>query len=369
MSQALERIRQSCAVTDPRQEKLWGGRRRLWHLHRPYEPMEVAPWSKSMISAAAWPRLIRSRPARSRRHVPSGSSGPPDTGPHAQYVHFRRCRAAGGRAFRKGPFRIDEHRNARDPRQQLTQQRKPLRPKFRRDAADTGNVATGPVEAGNVQIDVRWAAGNPENYRKFAAELLALTPDVILAVTTLAVAALQQASRTVPIVFVQVIDPVSAGFVASMSRPDTNATGFTVFEYGISAKWLGVAQGNCAVSQESGDHSGCCYCVTDWAGGWNSSGCPVARSSNCVLSVQVTRASLAAQFLYSPGAAMVVSSCCLVAAHYAIVTRFSRLRRAIDFRRFTPIAYSSQEVGSPRTALIEPTNIGARLPTLAAPAA
>ena len=89
-----------------------------------------------------------------------------------------------------------------------------------------------------MQIDVRWAAGNPENYRKFAAELLALTPDVILAVTTLAVAALQQASRTVPIVFVQVIDPVSAGFVASMSRPDTNATGFTVFEYGISAKWL-----------------------------------------------------------------------------------------------------------------------------------
>ena len=50
------------AVTHPRQEKLWGGRRRLWHLHRPYEPMEVAPWSKSMISAAAWPRLIRSRP-------------------------------------------------------------------------------------------------------------------------------------------------------------------------------------------------------------------------------------------------------------------------------------------------------------------
>jgi putative ABC transport system substrate-binding protein len=90
----------------------------------------------------------------------------------------------------------------------------------------------------NVQIDVRWAAGNPDNYQKFAVELLGLSPDVILAVTTLAVAALQQESRTVPIVFVQVIDPVSAGFVASMSRPDSNATGFTVFEYGISAKWL-----------------------------------------------------------------------------------------------------------------------------------
>ena len=66
VSQALERIRKVAsdrfAVTHPRWEKLWGGRRRLWHLHRPYEPMEVAPWSKSMISAEAWPRLIRSRP-------------------------------------------------------------------------------------------------------------------------------------------------------------------------------------------------------------------------------------------------------------------------------------------------------------------
>src|SRR4029078_3988712 len=52
----------TCAVTHPRQEKTYAGKRRLWHLHRPYEPMEVAPWSKSMISAAAWPRLIRSRP-------------------------------------------------------------------------------------------------------------------------------------------------------------------------------------------------------------------------------------------------------------------------------------------------------------------
>src|SRR6266704_67732 len=61
VSQALERIRQAIAVIHPRWEKLWGGRRRLWHLHRPYEPMEVAPWSKSMISAAAETRLIRSR--------------------------------------------------------------------------------------------------------------------------------------------------------------------------------------------------------------------------------------------------------------------------------------------------------------------
>ena len=68
VTQALDRIRRVAgptarfAVTHPRWEKLWGGRRRLWHLHRPYELMEVAPWPKSMISAAAWPRLIRSRP-------------------------------------------------------------------------------------------------------------------------------------------------------------------------------------------------------------------------------------------------------------------------------------------------------------------
>src|SRR5215471_452083 len=62
VSQALERIRQAIAVIHPRWEKLWGGRRRLWHLHRPYELMEAAPCCKSMISAEAWPRLIRSRP-------------------------------------------------------------------------------------------------------------------------------------------------------------------------------------------------------------------------------------------------------------------------------------------------------------------
>src|SRR5215813_7176486 len=71
-----------------------------------------------------------------------------------------------------------------------------------------------------------------------AAELVALAPDVILATTSASVAALQQITRAIPIVFVQVIDPVSAGFVESLARPGGNATGFTVFEYGISGKWL-----------------------------------------------------------------------------------------------------------------------------------
>jgi ABC-type uncharacterized transport system substrate-binding protein len=92
----------------------------------------------------------------------------------------------------------------------------------------------------NVRIDYRWGANNldPNRIRKDAADLLALTPDIVLAATAPIVAALQQVSRTVPIAFVGVIDPVGAGLVASLARPGGNATGFTLFEYGISAKWL-----------------------------------------------------------------------------------------------------------------------------------
>jgi putative ABC transport system substrate-binding protein len=96
----------------------------------------------------------------------------------------------------------------------------------------------GWVDGRNVRIDYRWAAAEPERFRAHAAELAASAPDVILAYTSQAVVALQQATRTVPIVFVSVIDPVGANVVESMSHPGGNSTGFTVFEYGISAKWL-----------------------------------------------------------------------------------------------------------------------------------
>ena len=82
-------------------------------------------------------------------------------------------------------------------------------------------------------------AGDADDIRRYAAELVALAPDVIVAATgTATVAPLQQATRTVPIVFVIVIDPVGAGFVESLARPGGNATGFTAFEYGMSGKWL-----------------------------------------------------------------------------------------------------------------------------------
>jgi len=90
----------------------------------------------------------------------------------------------------------------------------------------------------NVRIDIRWSAGDPELIRRYAAELVALTPDVILASTTPSVAALQQATRALPIVFVQVADPVGAGFIASLGEPGGNTTGFTIYEFGMSAKWL-----------------------------------------------------------------------------------------------------------------------------------
>jgi putative ABC transport system substrate-binding protein len=90
----------------------------------------------------------------------------------------------------------------------------------------------------NVEVDYRWGGANPESARKYAAELVALAPDVILATSGANVGALQQASRAVPIVFAGVIDPVGSGFVDSLARPGGNATGFLLFEYSLSGKWL-----------------------------------------------------------------------------------------------------------------------------------
>ena len=90
----------------------------------------------------------------------------------------------------------------------------------------------------NVRIDTRWAAANAAEVRRHAAELAALAPDVILAHGALSLGAMLQASRTVPIVFAIVSDPVGAGFVESLAQPGGNATGFMVFEYSLSGKWL-----------------------------------------------------------------------------------------------------------------------------------
>ena len=98
----------------------------------------------------------------------------------------------------------------------------------------------GWVEGRNLRIDARYAAGDRDIRRKFVAELLGSKPDLILAQGASMVALFQQASRTVPIVFAEVTDPVAAGLVDNLARPGTNATGATLFEYGLAAKWLGL---------------------------------------------------------------------------------------------------------------------------------
>jgi len=97
----------------------------------------------------------------------------------------------------------------------------------------------GWTQGRNIQIDQRFGStGDSDLVRRQVQELVALAPDLIVASGSPNVAALQQASRSVPIVFVGVVDPVGAGFVASLARPGGNTTGFTSFEYGMSAKWL-----------------------------------------------------------------------------------------------------------------------------------
>jgi putative ABC transport system substrate-binding protein len=90
----------------------------------------------------------------------------------------------------------------------------------------------------DVRIDYRWAAGDTTSFHRYAQELLTLGPDVIIASSLPSVVALQQATRTVPIVFVGVADPVGAGLVEGLAHPGGNTTGFSIFEYSISGKWL-----------------------------------------------------------------------------------------------------------------------------------
>ena len=96
----------------------------------------------------------------------------------------------------------------------------------------------GWTDGRNVRIDYRWGAADAGRSRTYAAELVALAPDVILAAGSQSTAALLQTTRTVPIVFVNVVDPVGAGFVTRLARPGGNATGFRLFEYSLSGKWF-----------------------------------------------------------------------------------------------------------------------------------
>src|SRR5262245_31113276 len=101
-----------------------------------------------------------------------------------------------------------------------------------------GLQTLGWTEGRNVQIDIHWGVADAASSRRYAAEMVALAPDVVLTGGSAATAAVQEVTSTLPIVFVNVSDPVGAGYVASLARPGGNVTGFTFLEYGASGKWL-----------------------------------------------------------------------------------------------------------------------------------
>src|SRR5258708_1480301 len=118
------------------------------------------------------------------------------------------------------------------------------------DATSQANVAAfvnglrnlGWLDGQNLRIEYRWNAGSAELARAYAAELVALAPDVILSSSTTNLSALQRLSPTTPIVFVQVSDPVAQGFVLNLAHPGGNITGFTAYEFTIRGKWLELAK-------------------------------------------------------------------------------------------------------------------------------
>ena len=116
--------------------------------------------------------------------------------------------------------------------------RSDLEGRARDEALVQGLQHLGWTEAGNLRIDRRWTEGDPERGRQYAAELVGLAPDVILTTGSAGLIPLLQVTRTIPIVFTIVPDPVGAGFVESLARPGGNATGFVQFEFGLSGKWL-----------------------------------------------------------------------------------------------------------------------------------
>ena len=108
----------------------------------------------------------------------------------------------------------------------------------RRAAFEQALKGLGWIDGGNLRIDYRWARGDPELIRKFVAELVASAPDIIVTSTSQATGPMVRATLNIPIVFVQVMDPVGSGFVESMAHPGGNVTGFMQFEYSIAGKWL-----------------------------------------------------------------------------------------------------------------------------------
>jgi putative tryptophan/tyrosine transport system substrate-binding protein len=189
----------------------------------------------------------------------------------------------------------------------------------------------------NLQIEYRWGMADPASIRKYAAELVTSAPDVILSSGAFSLAQLLQETRTVPIVFVNVADPVGAGFVNSLSRPGGNATGFMQFEYSLSAKWLEllkqIAPGvtRAAVLRDAALTSG----IGQFA---------VIQSVASSVGVEVSPVNVheageiertVAAFARSPNGGLVVTSSALVVRHRELIVRLAASHKlpAVYYRR------------------------------------
>jgi putative ABC transport system substrate-binding protein len=212
----------------------------------------------------------------------------------------------------------------------------------------TGLHQLGWTDGRNVQIDARWPTGGAEA-RKYAADLVALAPDVILATGVYAGSLLQEATQTVPIVFVLVADPVGAGFVASLARPGGNATGFSFSEYGISGKWLELlketapAVTRVAVLRDAADPAG--------TGQWGA-----IQSVAPSLGVELTPIGVRsaqeiergiAEFVRSPKDGLIVTAGGPVIVHRDLILSLAAKHRlpAVYFNRMYPVASGLMSYG------------------------
>jgi putative ABC transport system substrate-binding protein len=217
----------------------------------------------------------------------------------------------------------------------------------------------GWTDGDNVRIDYRWAAGDASRFQRYAEELLALAPDVILALAVPSVQALQRATRTVPIVFANVSDPVASGFVQSLARPGGNTSGFMQFEFGLSGKWLEL------LKQVAPDVTRAAV-LRDPDVGTGTTQFAVIQSMAPLLGVEVNpvnvrdpseiRGELEA-FARSPNGGLIVTASALAVRHRELIITLAARHKlpAVYFERFFVVAgglisYGSDQVDQYRRA-------------------
>jgi putative ABC transport system substrate-binding protein len=202
----------------------------------------------------------------------------------------------------------------------------------------------------NVQIDYRWSAGNEDDTRKYAAELVALAPDVIFVSGSAGVEPLRRATRTVPIVFVLVPDPVGAGFVSNLARPGGNITGFSQFDYSIAAKWL-------ALLKEIAPNTTRAAVLRDPAIGAGIGQWATIQSVSSAIGVEVSPISLAdagemesaiAAFARSPNGALIATGSALTVVRRDLIGSLATRYRlpAVYYERYYVAAGGLMSYGS-----------------------